>query len=202
MRGRGRPRGADPRRRRLPHLRALERAVRRWAFGAASSRRADRWPGGCAGRSAAGGSGAPAGRIRRVGGPMIVLFNPLLDDAGQAAAAAVGAVARRGARGHGAVGAGRRQHHATIRAPIIAARLAAFVAGTTSTLLGVTVMPGPQLSAGGRGVPRRPRAAAARADRLGRLLSRRSTRTPCSRSPFVDFVVRSQGEQPLLRSDR
>ena len=50
-----------------------------------------------------------AGGVRRVGGAMIVLFNPLSTTPGQAAAAAVGAVARRRARGPRAVDARRRQ---------------------------------------------------------------------------------------------
>ena len=74
-------------------------------------------------------------------------------------------------------------------------------AGVADALLAVTVMPGPQLTQAVevcRGVRRD---AAARADRLGRLFPDPAHRHR-ARSPFVDFVVRSQGERALLALHR
>ena len=69
-------------------------------------------------------------------------------------------------------------------------------------LLAVTVMPGPQLTQAVAGLPRGAQRRCRTCRSSGAAISRRSTPTRCCESPFVDFVVRSQGERPLLQLAR
>ena len=130
---------------------------------------------------------------------MIVLFNPLSTTPGKQplplSLMSLAAVLE----GRRALGARRRQRRSSpIRRPR-SSRGSAHVPRRARPLLAVTVMPGPQLTQA-VDVCRAVRARAAATCRSsGAAIFRRSTPTPCCASPFVDFVVRSQGERPLLQ---
>ena len=187
--------------RRLSHVRApRRRSPRSWSCGREFV--PSRGPLRLAAAPAAGAraAAARAGRVRRCGWRDDRPLQPAVDDAREAAAAAVADVARRRARGD-ATTPGRSSTATSWRDPGGGDHRAAAAScrRRRSSLLAVTVMPGPQLTQAVdvcRAVKAR---AAGRADRVGRLFPDAARRHGAPRRRTSTSSIRSQGERPLLQ---
>ena len=81
----------------------------------------------------------------------------------------------------------------------IATRARASVEGGVDAV-GVTVMGGPQMPYGHCGVEGDPRSVARDSHHLGRPFSDHLRRKPALSAPYVDYVIRGQGEETLSES--
>ncbi len=171
----------------------------RCAAGAAARVRAVARPAALAAAPAAvaGEAGARAGRVRPVGGAVIVLFNPLSTSPGKQPLplSLMSLAAMLEARGDAWTLVDGNL--AADAAAEIIAQLR-IVPRTQVSLLAVTVMPGPQLTQAVEVCRRVRRELPAVPIVWGGYFPTQHTETVL-RAPYVDFVIRSQGERSLLQ---